>query len=282
MQVAVGEDESVVGFGHGLQTFVLDRVFVIGDEEAVGLRRAASDAAAQLVELGEAEMVRAFHEHDRRVGDVHADFDDGGRDEHIVFLITEIGHDLVFFVGLHASVQEAEFVFGEDFLRKFLVFLGGGFEIVHLLALFDERIDDERLPSVLDLRTKQRISALTFLWTEDEGLDRLTACGHFVHDGEVEVAVEGEGQRARDRGGGHHQQVGRRAFVAERGTLFDAETMLLVNDDQLQILECHGVFDQRVRADDDFDRPVRETRADFGFLGFGRVAHEQTNVRARE
>lgn len=282
LQVAVGQDEAVVGFGHGLQTFVLDRVFVVGDEEAVGLRRAASDAAAQLVELGEAEMVRALHQHDRRVRNVHADFDHGGRDEHVVLLVAEVGHDAVFFVGLHASVQETEFEFGENFLLEFFVFLGGGFEIIHLLALFHERIDDEGLASVFDLRADEGEGALQFLRTEDVRFDGLTSRGHFVHDGEIEVAVEGEGERTRNRGGGHHQKVGRCAFVAERGALFDAEAMLFVNHDELQILELDGVFDQRVRADDNLNRPVRKTCADFGFLRFGRVADEQTNVRARK
>ena len=37
----------------------------------------APDAAAELMQLGEAESFRAFDDHDRRVRDVHADFNDG-------------------------------------------------------------------------------------------------------------------------------------------------------------------------------------------------------------
>ena len=45
--------------------------------------RAAADPAAQLVQLGDAEPVGVHDHHDRGVGDVDADLDDGRRDEHV-------------------------------------------------------------------------------------------------------------------------------------------------------------------------------------------------------
>ena len=53
------------------------------DEQAVRLLRAAADAAAQLVQLGEPEAVGLLDDHDRRVRDVDADLDHGRRDEHV-------------------------------------------------------------------------------------------------------------------------------------------------------------------------------------------------------
>src|SRR5438445_221011 len=47
----------------------------------MGFLRAAADASAKLVELGEAEAFGMLDDHDGGVGDVHADFDDSGGDE---------------------------------------------------------------------------------------------------------------------------------------------------------------------------------------------------------
>ena len=44
---------------------------------------AAADPAAQLVQLADAEPVGVHHDHDGGVGDVDADLDHGGRDEHV-------------------------------------------------------------------------------------------------------------------------------------------------------------------------------------------------------
>ena len=68
----------------------------------------------------------------------------------------------------------------------------------------------------------------------------------------VEVAEDRHRDRARDRGGRHHQHVGRRAgLAAERGSLLDAEPVLLVDHDQPEVGELHLLLEQRVGADDD-------------------------------
>jgi hypothetical protein len=51
------------------------------EQQAGRLAGAAPDAAAQLVQLREAEALGVLDHHDRRVGHVDADFDHGGRDE---------------------------------------------------------------------------------------------------------------------------------------------------------------------------------------------------------
>ena len=45
--------------------------------------RAAADAAAQLVQLRQAEPLRVLDHHHRRVRHVDADLDDGGRDQDV-------------------------------------------------------------------------------------------------------------------------------------------------------------------------------------------------------
>ena len=58
-------------------------------EQRIGAQLGAADAAAQLVELRQAEHVGAVH--DQRVGgrDVEAGFDDRGRQQHVVLAVVE-------------------------------------------------------------------------------------------------------------------------------------------------------------------------------------------------
>jgi hypothetical protein len=64
----------------------------------------------------------------------------------------------------------------------------------------------------------------------------------------VQVAVEGERQRAGDGRGAHHQHVGARAHLRQRQPLPHAEAVLLVDHHQPQPVELHALLDQRVRA----------------------------------
>src|SRR6185369_13563801 len=53
LEVLLGEREAVVGFGDGLEPGRRDVVGRLRDEDAERLDRSTTDAAAQLVELGE-------------------------------------------------------------------------------------------------------------------------------------------------------------------------------------------------------------------------------------
>lgn len=76
--------------------------------------------------------------------------------------------------------------------------------------------------------------------------------GELVQDGRLQVAEDGHGDRARNRGGGHHEEVrGLFALAAQGVPLLDAEPVLLVHHDQAQVVELHLVLDQRMRPDDD-------------------------------
>ncbi len=50
------------------------------------------------------------------------------------------------------------------------------------------------------------------------------------------------------------------ALAAQRGALIDAKAVLFVDDGQLQIFKLDRFFEQRVRADQDFDLTRGETR----------------------
>src|SRR5271165_1025390 len=86
-------------------------------------------------------------------------------------------------------------------------------------------------------------------------LDGSAAGRKLVEDGDVEIAIERERERARDGRGGQHENVRHvavaRGFVHEAFTLKDAEAMLLVDGNEAKAREVDLVFDQRVRANDE-------------------------------
>ena len=81
-QVLLGDAEAVLGLAHDAEAVAGDgaeRRLV--EEEADRRPVAPPDAAAELVELGEAEALGVLDDHDGRVGHVDADLDHGGGDE---------------------------------------------------------------------------------------------------------------------------------------------------------------------------------------------------------
>ncbi len=75
------------------------------EEEAVRVALLATDAPAQLVELGEAEAVGVVDDDRVRVRDVEARLDDRRRDEHVHVALDEREHPLLDEVAVHLAVD---------------------------------------------------------------------------------------------------------------------------------------------------------------------------------
>jgi len=88
-EIGFGDFEAVGGAHHGLGgARGLRQSYERGDEDAVGFLRARPMRPRRLVELGEAEALGVFDDHDGR-WDVDADFHDGGGDENLRFVFAE-------------------------------------------------------------------------------------------------------------------------------------------------------------------------------------------------
>ena len=84
LEVEARELEAVQRAGHGVEPLAgRCRRRHLGDEQAQPGVRAPTDAAAQLVQLRDAEPVGVQDDHDRGVRDVDADLDHRRRDEHV-------------------------------------------------------------------------------------------------------------------------------------------------------------------------------------------------------
>ena len=140
-QVFFSQREAVVYLFHPFQALPRLVAAAFGHEDTIGLQIAAADAAPQLVELSQAKTFGAVDEHERRVGDVDADFDDTRRDQQLDVPFLEGFHDGFFLFTAHASVDEAARALFEDTGPQFLIEVCRGLQVDAFRSL-DERTDD--------------------------------------------------------------------------------------------------------------------------------------------
>ena len=209
-------------------------------------------APAQLVQLREPEPLGRFDDHDRGVRHVDAYFDDRRGDHDIGLARLELAHRLLLVGGFHLAVANRGDILRQREIARYGFVAVGEVFVIHGLGLLDERIYDIDLPSLGDLLLHEAEQAQPRRIGVMYGLDRPSSRRKLVDHRDVEVAVEGHGQRAGNRRGGHHEDVRRLlVFGPEPGALLHAEAVLLVDHHEPQVGELHPVFDQGVRADQD-------------------------------
>ena len=213
--------------------------------QEVGVRAlaAAADAATQLMELAQAETVGMVDDQRVRIGDIKTGLDDCGTHEHVYVAMPEVADDLVELLLPHLAVGDADVRLGHQ--RVDLV--GDGRDVLHTI------VDIEHLAA------SQQFAAygcgdLRILVGAHIGQHRQPVFGRGGERGHLANAGHGHFQRARDRRGrqGQHVHVGAQGF--QRLLVFHAETLLLIDDDESQILELDFRVQQLVRADDHVHR----------------------------
>ena len=208
------------------------------------------------MELREPEAIGMFDHDQRRIGHVDPDLDHRRRDEHAELPGRERAHHRVLLGGLHLAVDQPDTV-AEARTQRLGARLGGGH--VALLAFLDQRADPVRLPLVGQMPAECIDDIGEAVLGNDARLDRLPARGHLVELADIHLAIIGERQRARDRRCGHRQQMRCGLGLGlEHHPLRDAEAMLLVDHDEPEILIGDRLLKDRVRADQDVDRPCGE------------------------
>ena len=253
-QVRARDLEPVGGFEHHFQSLACPlRQRSLVEQDAHALVRTAPDPAAQLMQLRKTETLRMFDHHQRGVGHIDAHLDDGGSHQHLRGAGDEVGHHGGLFVGFHAPMHQPDFEIGQ--LRgEVLVGFHRGLEFEGF-GLLDQRAH----PVHLAAGTAGSANPLDHLcappFGQQLGDHGCASRRQLVDHRDVEVGIEGHGQRARDRCRAHHQLVRQRhAFVAqgpfarEGQTLLDAKAMLLVDNGQAKALEHHLVLEQGVCA----------------------------------
>ena len=247
-QVELGQLEPARVLAQGLEPLepALGRLGRL-EQEAVRLVGAATDPAAQLVQLGEAEAVGVLDDDRRRVRDVDAHLDHGRRDQHLRLARREGLHGGGLLRRGEPSVHEAD-AQRLELAHEVLVLVLGRARL-HGLRALDERADHVGLAPVLaPLLLEPDVAVVALAVGHAVGRDRTPAGRHVAQLGDVEIAVQPERERARDRRRRHVQRV-RPVRLGEAGALLDAEAVLLVDHRHEQTVELDPALEQRVRAD---------------------------------
>ena len=162
----------------------------------IGARLRPADAAAQLVELGEAEAVGAVDDHRVGARDVEPALDDGGRQEHVVAPVVEGAHPLLDLARRHLPVGGDVADLGHRLAQ----------ELLDVGQVGDARRDEEALPAAVML-AQQRLAQDDLVPRHDIGADREPVDRRGGDDRQLAQAGERHLQRPRDRGGGQGQHV---------------------------------------------------------------------------
>ena len=208
----------------------------------------ASDPAAQLMQLGEAELVGAMHDDSVRRRHVDAGFDDGGAEQDVRALRHEIAHYLFQVAFMHLTVGDGDARFGQQLFQHRLAVLDG----------FDFVMQEIHLSAALQFAQAGFANHRVVL-AAHEGLDRkaLLRCGG--DDGEIAQAFQRHAERARDRRCRQRQHIDFGAQGFQRFFLAHAKAVLFIDDHQAETGELHFIRQQLVGADHDVDRAFGES-----------------------
>ena len=259
LKVMEGKYRAAAQIGMRLQceqaTFgiVAQAIFVCDHEVAVPLPAPTSHTAAKLVQVGDPKTVSTVYDHRIGMGHVDTRLDDGGREQDIIFAVLELEHLIFGLLGGDLRVQYGDAEFGEDLKQRFSLLFdpGNGVE------------DVEDLPATAKLPEDRLLDHLLIV-TLDEGTHPLTLGRRRKDLGEALDLAERHIERARDRGGGHAQQMHIDTHLFERLLLLHTELMLLVDHHQRKVFELR--FKQRMGTYHHIDTAVRQTCKHVTFL----------------
>ncbi len=216
----------------------------LGRNQQIGVRLVvrAADAAAQLVQLREAEPVGAVDDDGVGVRVVDAGLDDGRAQQHVVPLLRELAHHALQLALAHLAVRDRDARLRQQAREP----------VVRVLDGVDLVVQVVDLPAAAQL-AQHRLADQAVRMRGDEGLDGEAPLRRGGDDREVAQAFQRQRQRARDRRRGEREHVHLGAQALQRFLLVHAEAVLLVDDDQAEALELDVAGQQLVGADDDVD-----------------------------
>ena len=224
-------------------------------EIGVSAQFRSTHASAQLVELRKAEAIGAVDDDGVCTRDIEPGFDDRCGQQHIVLALVEGAHPLLDFGRAHLAMRADEFELRHRLAKPFL----------QLFHVGDTGHDDEALPTAMVL-AQQCLAHHHLVPFHDVGAHGQPIDRRRLDGAEFAQTRHRHLQGARDRRGRQRQHVHVGAQRLQLLLVGDAEALLLVHHDEPQILELRGLGEDRVRADDDVHRPVRQLLA--GFLRF--------------
>ena len=189
----------------------------------------------------------------------------------------ELLHHAFFLFARQTAVQQAHAELGKNVVRELFIHPLSGAQL-QLVGLLDQGVDHVGLLAAPDLGADELEGARAVLLAQEPRLDGRAVRRKLVDHGIVKVAVERERERARNRRGGHHQDVRSRPLANQLVALQHAEAVLLVHHHQAEPRELHVAFDQRVRAHHEVHDARGDALLEFRFLARLARAGQHVNL----
>jgi len=246
-------------------------------EHAPGRSISPSNPATELVQLGQPEAIGPFDHHHRCLGDIDPYLHNRCRQQDLDLTVAEAtGHRFSSLTG-HSAVDHPDSGgfqlrsnFGSSRLegRRGRTFTGVDFRKHHK----DPTAVRDFLPQeFVQLRHRRQLP--------HDGRHRLPSGRQLVDDRNIQISVNRQGQRPRDRCRRHHQHVGCPPLATQGFPLAHSESMLFIHNRQPQILEFNAALDKCVRSHHEPHRAVGETRSDTGPIA--RRRGQQVDIEGR-
>ena len=245
-QVAHGDFEAAAQ--HGVLLDGADPFPGVGEQtgvarqQQVGIRLmlVTANASAQLIKVAQTETVGAIDDQGVRVRNIEAAFDDRRGQQHIGIAVDEFRHHFLQIVTVHLAVADDDARVGDE-----------GSELLrHRFDGHHPVVQEKHLAAAIQFALHCVANdALVVLC--DNGLNRQPVLRRRSDRAHVARAREREVKCARNGCGAQCEHVHQPAHLFELLLLHHAETLLLVDDDQSEVLEASVVLHQPMGADDD-------------------------------
>ena len=219
-----------------------DHLVRIDDEVGVGPQLGPADAAAELVQVGEAVDVGLVDDDGVGVGNIEAALDDRRGDQDVGLLLDEGDHRLFQLRLGHLPVGNRNLGVRHD-VRD----LGGD-----VLDVVDAVVHEVDLPAAVQLAVDGMADQF-LVPADDPRLDRQPVRRRGFEVRDFADAQERRVQRPRDRRRRHRQDIDAGAQELQPLLVLDAEALLLVDDDEAEVFELHVLRNHAVGADEDID-----------------------------
>jgi hypothetical protein len=204
--------------------------------------------SAELVQGGEAKLVRLLDEHYGGVRDIHAHFNNRRGQKNLRPIRAKVSHHCFLLRQAQPPMQQADPMRAKS-ARSF-TFLHNRLDAGDVVALFHARVNDVSLASFRHFLANEFVNLGQLAGMAKKCPDPSASSRGLVDDGNVEIAIQGETECPRNRRGCHHQQMRIPTFADQFLALRHAELVLLVNDHQAEPFDGKARLDERVCPDE--------------------------------
>ncbi len=213
-------------------------------------------------------------DHHRGVRHVDPHLDDRRCHQHLDLPLPELVHHLVLLLLLHPPVEQSYSAALERTLGQLLPHLDCRSQL-QLLRLLDQGVDHVGLLALTKSLPDKLVDLLAALLRHPVGLDP-ALLGQLIEDGDLEMAIQRQGDRPRDGGSTHHQDVQIFALPLQMGSLNHPKAVLLVDHRQAEALKAHLILDQGVGSDYQVWLAFLDHAPQLGLLPLREASDEQT------